>query len=179
MSFIAHAKTLNVWAPFNCLHARPTECLWKLPGSSQCAVTPIKLLLLAVQQSVVVAMYAVILIASFTCSFITAVALSILRRAVVPDVTVQFGCRSLTRVWNDGCSTRAKGWRPWTIKLRTALSTHCWDTCFVSSSFSCLRFEEDVPASASLLQAAVDGWLYFFSWHPCFLYNRQWITSGK
>lgn len=169
----------NVWARFNCLHARATECLSKLHRSSQCTVMPIKLLLLTVQQSDVVAMYAILLIAFFTCSFIVIVVESILCRTVDQDMTTHFGCKSRTRLWNDGCLTREKGWSPWTIKWSTVLSTDFWEICLVSSSFICLTFEEYVPASDFLLQTVVVSSQCFFSWHPCFLYKRVYNFSLK
>ncbi len=56
MSFRAQAKTSNVCGPLSCLHASATEHLSRLLGSTQWAVTPMKPLLLELQQSVVVAM---------------------------------------------------------------------------------------------------------------------------
>lgn len=106
---IADAKASNVCEP--CLNARVIECLSKLQGSSQCAIMPIKLLLLAVQQPVFVAMYVAFFIASFTYSFIVIVAESILC-TVHRDMTTYYGCKSQTSLWNDGCSTREKGLRP-------------------------------------------------------------------
>lgn len=70
MSIIAPVKTSNVSASFNCLRAGPAECLSKVPGFSQCAVTPIKLLLL-IQQSVFVAISAAVFTAFLPCFFIT------------------------------------------------------------------------------------------------------------
>lgn len=60
-------------------------------------------------------------------------------------------------------------------KRYTALSTHLRETCFVSLSFICLRFEEEVPASDSLLQTV--GVSSSADIHASF--KRQFIISIK
>lgn len=140
MSFRALANTSNVCAPLSCWQARAAEHLLRLLGSIQWPVTPMKLRLLADQQSVVVAIWSTPLIASVTAFFIPMEA-SIMEHRVSRDIIFALGCSSFTKSRNGCCSTTWNGWSPWTTYFRIALSMDRWDTVLVFTSVVCLMVE--------------------------------------
>lgn len=166
ISFRALANTSNVCEPLNCLQARAAEHLMRLSGLSQCAVTPMKLLLLVDQQSVVVAIWSTALMASVTAFFITLEASSTIERKVSRDIIFALGCSSFTKSLKGSCSTTQKGWSPLTTYFTTALSMTLWDTVQLFTNVVCLLVDgvSEVLFSFCLCQFSI-----FLRCCACFL----------
>lgn len=69
--FRAPARAENVWDPLSCLHARAAHDLYMVWGLNQFAVTLMEQRRCAVQQSVVLALYLVLLRAPYSFLFIS------------------------------------------------------------------------------------------------------------
>ena len=179
MSFRALANTSNVCEPLSCLQARAAEHLLRLLGSIQWPVTPMKLRLLADQQSVVVAIWSTPLMASVTAFFIPMEASSIMEHRVRRDIIFALGCSSFTKSLNGCCSTTWNGWSPWTTNFMTALSMDLWDTALVFTSVVCLRVEVVGRVSGALFLFLNVSSSYFLRWPTCFLWNSERKTFYK
>lgn len=95
----------NVCDPFSCSQAKAAEHLLRLSGLIQCSVTTMKPRLLTDQQSVIVAMWSTLLMASVTALFICLKPSSTIELRVTRNIVFAFGTRSFTNLVNGSCAT--------------------------------------------------------------------------
>lgn len=167
ISVRASASAVKLCGPFSCLHASAAQHLCRLVGCIQCAVTPMKPFLCAVQQSVVVLMNSTSRIATLRFFFISCVAFSILLFIILRAMTFAFGCRWCTWRWKPSSSATLRGCRPWTTKSTIWLSTLFCDTCLPSQSFTCLGAWS--LGSSSFFLFRVVSFVYLSRCLSCFL----------
>lgn len=169
ISFRALANASNVCEPLSCLQARSAEHMVRLSGSSQCAVTPMKLLLLVDQRSVVVSGPHGLSHCRLHCFG------GIINHRAQGQPSA-LGCSSFTTSLKGSCSTTQRGWSPWTTCFTAALSMTLWDTVQLFTNVVCLLL--DGGSQVLLLFVDVSS-PYFLRWCACFLWNSESVTTSE
>lgn len=178
ISFRAPARAEKVCDPLSCLHARAAQDLCMVWGLNQCTVTPMKPQRCAVQQSVVVAMKSVSLRAAFSFVFISTEAFVTLFTTKLRVMKFVFGWRCCTRSVKPCCWTMCGGCKPWTMNLRTTLSTLSWDPLRVSHSLVCLvGGAKELSVDDFLLRAAEVSCVYLSRQVGCFFCGENECTD--